>query len=249
MKKSSMKSAILNNGVELAVEKLNIQIDKMHRIAKTKVQVRHENVSRHVNLMIDANEAFDEYTNKLQDGTELEIHVVMEIHVAMEIHVVMEIHVAMEIHVVMEIHMAMEIHVTMEIQMAMEIHMAMDAYAMLRKQVTRHIRTSKWKQIIHDHKTMWSHIDWKGKLNKNNLGIHPSIGQLKEHFESIYHIDANRNEIPKCEELGNVHIPLLDDSITSSEMDENLKKYKKGDYDFINPVMTYFVLNLPLSIV
>ena len=41
-------------------------IAKMHRIAKTKVQVRQENVSRHVNLMNDANEAFDGYTNKLK---------------------------------------------------------------------------------------------------------------------------------------------------------------------------------------
>ena len=116
-----ISDALFNNDVELAVEKLNMHIDKMHRLAKTKVQVRHENISRHVKIMNDANEAFDKYTSKLKSGTELEIHI------------------------------------------------AMGAYASLRKQVTRHIMIlehQKWKQITHDHKTLWSHIDWKGKFEK-----------------------------------------------------------------------------------
>ena len=57
-------------------------------------------------------------------------------------------------------------------------------------------------------------------------------------------------EIRKIEDLeSNIYIPLLDDPVTSGEVNENFKKCKKGGYDIINPVMTFLISSLLPSIV
>lgn len=121
---------------------------------------------------------------------------------------------------------------------------AMIKYNDARRNVTRNILISEhkmWNDIISDPRTLWSRVDWNGKMCKNDIDTHPTLNQLKEHFEDIYE-SKERDEKAEIDQLSsNVYIPLLDDPITQIEVENSLHSCKNGGYDFKNPVMSMFI--------
>ena len=108
-------------------------------------------------------------------------------------------------------------------------------YIESRKQVTGYMMSSEleeWKRVMsnNSNQDVWKKINWKGEVKSANK-IHPTINELKEHFEDIY--TDEDNSLKNIDDLvSDVYIPVLDDPITSSEVHDSMKKCKKGGYDF-----------------
>ena len=130
--------------------------------------------------------------------------------------------------------------------------LSLKLYIESRKNVTLQIMLSEqkmWNEMMYDNRTLWSRIDWNGKLGKNDLDVHPTINQLRQHFEEIYESDE-KHEREEIEKLStNVYVPILDDPINKAEIEESLQRCKKGGYDFKNPVMSLFVTKFMYLIV
>ena len=120
----------------------------------------------------------------------------------------------------------------------------LEGYLESRKQVTGYMMSSEleeWKRVTsgNDDSELWNKIDWKGEI-KCATKIHPPLNQLKEHFENIY--TAEDNSLQNLDELSSdIYIPILDDPITNLEVNESMKKCKKGGYDFPVTSMKKFV--------
>ena len=87
--------------------------------------------------------------------------------------------------------------------------------------------TSRWDGILQDHDDarVWSAIDWKGKLQGNKKSDNcPSDKDFKEFFEGSISADTvntmNDNILPP------VNIPLLDDMISTEEVQRQIKSIK-----------------------
>ena len=127
---------------------------------------------------------------------------------------------------------------------SVEANQAMDLYIDSRKKVTRHMMSSElkeWTRLTSEKKDneLWRKIDWKGEMSKNN-NVHPPINELKEHFQGIYSLDEKEPNINTLS--SDVYIPILDDPITTGEIEEGMKKCKKGGYDFPITSMKNFLL-------
>ena len=125
-------------------------------------------------------------------------------------------------------------------------------YQAYRKDVSHEMlreESEKWRSFTNNKgsKEMWSHIDWKGNVSKSKLNIHPTINELKSHFETIYTAE-DQLEIEKINQLStDVYIPMLDDPIDNKEIHDALNDCKKGGFDFTVPVLEKLVSNsLPL---
>ena len=122
-----------------------------------------------------------------------------------------------------------------------EITQSLNDYQSARKAVTRSIlqeENAKWRNALSNKnsKQLWSTIDWKGHMN-NKIKIHPTLNELKAHFEHIYSTD-DLLESTKIEELkSEVYIPVLDDPIDRKEIIEAMNACKKGGYDISLPVL------------
>ena len=105
-------------------------------------------------------------------------------------------------------------------------------YQAYRKDVSHEMlreESEKWRSFTNNKgsKEMWSRIDWKGNVSKSNLNIHPTINELKFHFETIYTAE-DQLEIEKINQLStDVYIPMLDDPIDNKEIHDALNDCKK----------------------
>ena len=93
---------------------------------------------------------------------------------------------------------------------------------------------TKWEKATEDAKNLWNKIDWKGKLNSNDVRNQPSLTELALHFEELYRSDDNDNIMQL---KSSVTIPVLDDPITENEIRNSVQKMKKGGYDYPLPIM------------
>ena len=90
----------------------------------------------------------------------------------------------------------------------------------------------KWNELTKDNnsKKLWEKIDWKGNFSKETHQS-PIFDGLTVHFENLYKKD-NEDDQRKLMELNtDVYIPLLDDPITSIEMEVAMNDMKKGGFD------------------
>ena len=72
--------------------------------------------------------------------------------------------------------------------------MSLNENQLSRKRITKYIlqkESTKWNAVISnkDPKALWLQINWKGNLNDNSIKQHPTINELKTHFENIYHTE------------------------------------------------------------
>ena len=64
----------------------------------------------------------------------------------------------------------------------------MRMYNEAKKNVTVKIMLSehrRWNELLSDDRTLWSRVDWNGSLCKNKSDVHPTLNQLRQHFEDI----------------------------------------------------------------
>lgn len=91
--------------------------------------------------------------------------------------------------------------------------------------VTRN--TNRWDRILHDRDDarVWKAIDWKGKFqNRPTVHDSPTDDEFKTFFETVTDLDLlddfEENDVP------NINIPVLDESITTDEVTVQIKKMK-----------------------
>ena len=119
---------------------------------------------------------------------------------------------------------------------------SMNRYNSLRNRLT--IETlkndhSRWADVLKENtsKELWERIDWNGKLNAPPSNNFPSPDIFAAHFEDLYQAKDDN----ECENIlslqSEVTIPVLDDPITQSEVEDAIDDMKKGGYDFPLPVV------------
>ena len=127
-------------------------------------------------------------------------------------------------------------------------------YQRARKAVTKEMYVTeheRWKSSIRSSnpKELWNKIDWKGSLSKSHVQG-PTTDDLAVYFESLYR-SPDPDELTKIEQLeSNTYIPVLDDPISRSELDDAVKVMKKGGYDYrINSVISISKIMAPLLLI
>ena len=115
------------------------------------------------------------------------------------------------------------------------LHLA-NRYTDLRNKITTDVlkeEHNRWLNTLDEHKTdLWKRIEWDGKLNTPPIKDYPSVDAFASHFEDLY----KNKDASVAESIMNlqsdVTIPLLDDPISTREVNESINKMKKGGYDY-----------------
>lgn len=119
---------------------------------------------------------------------------------------------------------------------------SMNRYNSLRNKLTVEVLKddhSRWVDVLNGNSSseLWERIDWNGKLNAPPSTNFPPPEIFAAHFEDLYKATDDK----ECENImslqSDVTIPLLDDPITQSEVEDALDDMKKGGYDFPLPVV------------
>ena len=92
-------------------------------------------------------------------------------------------------------------------------------------------------------------IDWKSEMNKSTSNVHPPINRLKETFENIYASDDNSLKQNVNALSSNIYIPILDDPITITEVNEGIRKCKIGGYYYLISTTKNFIVHFKSIIV
>ena len=92
----------------------------------------------------------------------------------------------------------------------------------------------KWLNVINESNStaLRKRVDWNGKVNAPPSMNYPSANSFASHFEDLY---KNKNSCESGDTMSlqsNVTIPILDDPITTNEVNESIKNMKKGGYDY-----------------
>ena len=117
-----------------------------------------------------------------------------------------------------------------------DIRTAQTRYQSARNAVTKDMYTKehqRWESCIRgrESKNLWDMINWKGTMPKNQAQS-PTTEELAIYYKNLYG-SVNPDESEKIDQLkSKTYIPVLDDPITRSELDEAIKKMKKGGYDY-----------------
>ena len=118
----------------------------------------------------------------------------------------------------------------------------MNRYNNLRNKLTVQVLKedhSRWVDVLNQNTSseLWDRIDWNGKLNAPPSTNFPPPEIFAAHFEELY----KETDDKECENImslqSDVTIPLLDDPITESEVEDAIDDIKKGGYDFPLPVV------------
>ena len=86
---------------------------------------------------------------------------------------------------------------------------------------------------LDEHKTdLWKRIDWDAKPNTPPIKDYPSVDTFASHFEDLYKSKDASEAVSIMNLQSDVTIPLLDDPISTREVNESINKMKKGGYDY-----------------
>ena len=107
-------------------------------------------------------------------------------------------------------------------------------YVESRKLITKEIcnkEHQKWSELTADTncKRLWDKISWKGSISKDTTSS-PIIEDLTLHFEKLH--EGGKEDLEKIEQLEtDIYNYELDKPVTSTELDEAMKKMKNGGFD------------------
>ena len=85
---------------------------------------------------------------------------------------------------------------------------------------------SRWRRLLEldSPKDIWYAINWKGELKRKENKSQPSPSDFKDHFEKLLLVPEETTPVSSADastavEQSTTYIPVLDDPITSQEMD------------------------------
>ena len=119
---------------------------------------------------------------------------------------------------------------------------AMNRYNNLRNKLTIEVLKedhSKWVNVLKENTSseLWERIDWNGKLNAPPSTNFPPPEVFAVHFEDLFKPTDDKECDMIMDLQSNVTIPMLDDPITQSEVEDAMDDMKKGGYDYPLPVV------------
>ena len=85
----------------------------------------------------------------------------------------------------------------------------------------------RWRNLIekNDSSTIWKAINWKGKISEKDKA-QPRDEQFKLHFESL--LNTDERNVPDIDLTDSIHIPVLDNPFTLTELNNALRELKTG---------------------
>ena len=90
---------------------------------------------------------------------------------------------------------------------------------------------SRWDRILEerDHAKLWQAIDWRGEFRAETGGgdCKPGDEEFKDHFEKLFN-SADAGELDANEFYTEVTIPVLDEPISTVEVETQIKKLKSN---------------------
>ena len=119
---------------------------------------------------------------------------------------------------------------------------ALNAYLRDRKAIHYELLKKEcdyWSSIVsnNDARSLWSKIDWNGNYSRKKPSQHPSINEFQTFFEDLYTC-KDKDELVNIDNLrSDVNIPVLDDPIIETEVEDALKSMKNGGFDYNLPIL------------